>query len=1136
MVEQSKTRRLVYGVVALSVLALVGHLVRSQTPGGTPDLVRWSHNVPGEAKPVQLYADAITTWTEHGRRAVVLRGKVWIEQGVVQIRMNEGVVWVDEAARRISGIYRLDVYAEGNVSVEDGPKALRGARGLIDLSTRGEIRLRAYTNRVAQQALTQDALYVRARSVKFPGQAPVAPDAIQPVIYREPRPVTPPPATGTPAAGSPAGPAPRAPVSWPPPPDPGAAPGPVQRMSYLGPPDDPGGTVVRFAMAEESQATPPAPGGVAALPVQQVVPPGSPPPTDPPGAAPPIVPTTPPTVPPPGTPPGAPPAAVPTIPVPAPPPPVPAPPVPARRISIVPRSSAPIQSQSYPQPNGETAVVVTSGVILTVRNADARLGLIDIEADRVVFWTRGNTQQVVGQLNTPDGHETRTMEFYLSGNVELRQQNATDNRLLRADEVYYDVGRNVAIALRADFQFTKPGVPEPIHLQANELFQLSPNLFKVVQAQTYASRLPSDPGLKVVVAEATLEEKVVPRRSIFGRPIIDRKTGQPLTENQQLFDGRDVVFQVESIPVFYMPRLKGDINDPLGPLKNLSFSYNRIFGFEAMMTLNVYELLGMDKVPGTRWDLNVDYLSARGPALGTEFDYTGTNLFEIPNKYTGLVKAYGIYDTGTDILGGGVRGETDDHPNWRGRFLWQQNVQDLPAGFTVQTQLAAISDRNFLEQYFKREWDMDPNQETTLYVKQQVNNWAWTGLLEPRLRTWITETEWLPRLDGYLLGESFFDRLTYNAHANAGFANLQVAEQGAPPYEPTDKNDSTGRFDLMQELSMPLQLGPVKFVPYGVLDTTYYTEDLTGGDAGRIYGGGGVRASIPFTRLYPDIKSDLFNLDAINHKIVLTGNYFNAATNVPFTRLPQLDRLNDDATDQALRDLNFYLPPNLTPLQKALFDPQTYAIRRLVDNRVDTLDNIEVFQADLRQRWQTKRGYPGQEHIIDWMTLDVNAEFFPHSNRDNFGETVGPVEYDWTWNIGDRTSLFSGGWFDSVPGGGKVFNFGVLLNRPDRTSFVIAYRQIDPVGSQAVTLAVTYIFSPKYAVTATTVYDFGTNTAVANSLLLTRMGSDLQVSLGVTYNAILSTFGVTFEIVPNLMPMSKKVPALNGLGAGMLGR
>ena len=52
---------------------------------------------------------------------------------------------------------------------------------------------------------------------------------------------------------------------------------------------------------------------------------------------------------------------------------------------------------------------------------------------------------------------------------------------------------------------------------------------------------------------------------------------------------------------------------------------------------------------------------------------------------------------------------------------------------------------------------------------------------------------------------------------------------------------------------------------------------------------------MPLSRIYPDVHSELFNLNGINHKIVMSANYYIAHSDVPFSQLPQLDRLNDDA-------------------------------------------------------------------------------------------------------------------------------------------------------------------------------------------------------------------------------------------------
>jgi hypothetical protein len=819
----------------------------------------------------------------------------------------------------------------------------------------------------------------------------------------------------------------------------------------------------------------------------------------------------------------------------APGPPAPAPP-PFRQLRIVPRSSKPIQYETKPL-NGEQALLITGGVILTVQGTAHGPSLIDIEADRVIVWSKGNLQELFTAMHSADGHTTREIEFYLAGDVVIRERTGKDDRTLRADEVYYDVHRNVAVARNANAEFRQKGVPDPIHFRADEMLKLSENEFKGYRAEIFASKLPSDPSLKIYVKEATLENKTIPKRSIFGRQYVNRQTGQPETEVERLVRAESVFLEVEDIPVFYLPFVQGDANDPLGPLQSINVKYDKIKGTQFYSSFNVYDLLGIDPIPNTRWRLDLDYLSRRGPAAGSDYEYAGKDLFDMPGKYTGLIKAYGINDTATDILGGG-RGPLDHHPDWRGRFLWR-HTQELPDDFFVQAQVSALSDKNFLEQYYKPEFDQEINQETFVYLKQQRQNWAWTVLTEPNIRNWVDETAWLPRADGYLLGQTIFERLNYNVHASAGYAMLEPTHVPPPPESITTKDVDTGRFDIIQELSYPFSLGPVRLVPYGVLDLAYYTDDLTGQDRGRVYEGGGLRASMPLTRLYPDVQSDWLNLNGINHKIVLSGNYYIAHSDTPFTRLPQLDRVNDDATDQALRDIK-PLEPALVPgkgtvlATSPIYDPQLFAIRKLVDTRIDTLDSIEVLQADLRQRWQTKRGYPGNQHIVDWMTLDLSGSFFPNSNRDNFGHAFAFLQYDWVWNIGDRTALTSTGWIDPYDNGPRVFTIGAFWNR-ERNNVYIGYRDIDLLNSRNATASVTYIFSPKYAMTGTITYDFG-NKIQANSLVLTRMGTDLQISVGINYNSTLNAVGATFEIIPNIVPENRRTPGMAALGSNVLGR
>ena len=84
---------------------------------------------------------------------------------------------------------------------------------------------------------------------------------------------------------------------------------------------------------------------------------------------------------------------------------------------------------------------------------------------------------------------------------------------------------------------------------------------------------------------------------------------------------------------------------------------DNIFGFQVTTDFDIYNLLGRYPPPGADWTASADYFSKRGPALGTNYKYGGTDLFGFPGRYTGNVKLWGIFDHGTDQAGqtgGGV--------------------------------------------------------------------------------------------------------------------------------------------------------------------------------------------------------------------------------------------------------------------------------------------------------------------------------------------------------------------------------------------------------------------------------------------------------------------------------------------------
>jgi len=822
--------------------------------------------------------------------------------------------------------------------------------------------------------------------------------------------------------------------------------------------------------------------------------------------------------------------------------PIPIPQSEQRDFRFIRRYGLPYQLSSELMPDKQTRRwVITGGVIVSIAYPQPGGPPVEIEfaTDNAVIWTRGASVDV-GSSFTSGPSSKVEVELYLMGNVVIRTRTMKPmpllgrrdflSQTLRADQVYYDVERNRAIALDADLEFFAPVLPDSVHMRGREIWRLGVDDWQVQNADLFSSKLPADPGLKITMPNLTLHTQQVVPRNIFGFPYRDLATGQTLPSTQQMIvTAQNSRVEVLDVPVFYIPYLKTDAMDPLGPFVGIGLGVSRMFGTQVSTTWDMYKLLALKGPPRHRWLLNLDYLSDRGPAAGTTYDYQLPGLSpegdvdpRFPSRGNGFVKLYGINDKGLDILGGD-RGPQPQQPLNRGRFAWRHN-ETIDTNWVFQGQVAAVSDLNFLEQYYKYEWDTGANQETFAYLTWQDGIIGASGLLEPKLgRSWIGETMSVPRFRGEVIGKSFFDLLTYNVQGEAGYFLARPSEQNPFPVLPTDQRIDAGRFDLNQELSIPFGLGPLKVVPYAKIDLTQYTDTLTGDAQGRFIGGGGLRTSLPLSRLYDDVHSDIFNVNSIYHKAVLSANYRNLNSNVPYSDLPYLDRLNDDAIDQGYRNMRvfesiYYPGPSGTNLQFGQqFDPQRMAIRRLTDTAVDSRDSIDVLQLDLRQRWQTKRGYAGFEHIVDLAVLDLSGSFFPNADRDNFGNPWSFLEYDFLYNVGDRTSFVSSGWFEPYNTGSRFWNVGAYLDRPDRTNVYLGYRQTDPLNSKAVTAIFGYQMSRKYFTNFAVTYDFGLQSALSNTLSLTRTGADLTFTFGITYNALVNNFGVQFMVLPNLV-------------------
>ena len=801
-----------------------------------------------------------------------------------------------------------------------------------------------------------------------------------------------------------------------------------------------------------------------------------------------------------------------------------------RRYDVHPRSDSPLDIVAPPVVNGQRVVVASGGIRLLIEGLPAEevpaelgpLGQIDVSADRVVLWTAdaggGSPTSAVQGRGVP-------LEIYLEGNIEFRQ----GDRVVYADRMFYDVRRQIGVILNAELLTPLPRIQGYqyaglVRLKADAIRQLDQSHFAATNALVTTSRL-EEPAYHFGSNEILFED--------VQQPVFDPFTGAPTgVAHQQLAEARSNFIYLRGVPVFYWPTIATDLKEPSFIVDRVRLGNDSIFGTQAQVDFDAYQLLGIRNKPqGTEWGLSTDYLSERGFGFGTDFKYDRPELFGFVGPARGNVDFWAIDDDGLDNLGRG-RQAIDPEEDFRYRLVGQHR-QRLQSGWEITGEVGLLSDRTFEEQFYEADWDQLPDPRTGLRAKRLNNNRALSIEANAQVNDFFTETQYLPRLDHYWLGESLLDdRLTWFAHSHAAYADFEVA---STPTEPTLNAQFTTlpweadvdgeRLVTRQEIDLPLQAGAVKVVPYVLGELGRWGEALDGDSLERAYGQAGVRASLPMWAVFPDVRDPLFNLNGLAHKAVFDAEFFYADANENFDELPLYDPVDDTSiTEFRRRLMSGALPPTIVD---AKFDPRRYLLRSNIQGNVtspvpEIADDLMVLRAGVRQRWQTKRGVAGNQHIVDWLTLDMNASFFPDANRDNFGQEFGLLDYDLRWHLGDRFTILSDGAADVFGDGLATFAAGVLINRPTRGNGYLGVRTINgPVTSNVLLGSYSYRLSEKWITTASAAFDFDDAGNIGQTFSVTRIGESMLVTMGVNVDEAKDNIGVNFLVEPRFLPKLK---------------
>jgi hypothetical protein len=815
-----------------------------------------------------------------------------------------------------------------------------------------------------------------------------------------------------------------------------------------------------------------------------------------------------------------------------------------RRVRIFPRSAVPFNVETHVSERTtppEQVWVITGGVNVVIDGLDvpepllldgAEAGRIGLAADRMVIWTQTGT---IEQFQT-ETVQARDVPFtvYMEGNIVIRQ----GPHVLRASHAVYDAREDRGLMLNAELRAFVPSLGGDIRVAAERVRQLSQRSFHAENAWTSTSQF-GRPGYRVQASDVFFEYRPV---DPWFRPgvAIDPLTGAPVVEETPWITSLNNTLFLGDVPVFYVPRISAPADRSRIPLRRANGGQDRIFGAQLRTVWDMSQLLGIDAPDGVQWDLLADYMTMRGPAIGTGGLYAGTDLFGLPGPFSGNGIAYYVHDSGRDNLGADRRDLIPPDRN-RGRVLLRHR-QEAPDNLLLQGEIGFLSDRNFLEQYFLPEFHHGKDNETMAYARQLQDNMAWTLLGRVQLNDFENRTEWLPRGDLYLLSEPLLGGwLTWSTRTSAAYARLNPA---APPTDPREVfvplpyvADVEGMVAMSRhELNAPLDLGPLHVTPFVLGEAAFWSEDFTGNSIDRFVGSAGVRSSLSFWGVFPNVQSGIFNLNGLAHKVRLEAEYALTGASRGLDQIPQYHEIDDDAQERFRQRLPINTFGGVVPPQ---FDPRFYAVRRGTGLMVtapyhELVDDQQVLRLAARQRLQTKVGPPDRPRIRDWMLLDLEASVFPNAERDNFGETFGLLGARYSWLFSERTRLVADALYDLFEDAPQLWSLGIITQRAERGSIYVGVRQVKGAGldSRILTASYSYNMGPKWVSTLGTAYDIGEGQNRGQSLTITRVGADFLIHFGTQFNPSTNNAGLALSVEPRFAPFGGPTQLGNLMGAG----
>lgn len=725
-------------------------------------------------------------------------------------------------------------------------------------------------------------------------------------------------------------------------------------------------------------------------------------------------------------------------------------------------------------------ITADGGVRMQYQDPATRRSM-DLEAERAVIFLRdgGDVGASPSQINASE-----IEGIYLEGGVFAGNADWS----VRSPKVYVDLVNDKMLMLDAVFWTVDQRTNMPLYLRADSVRQTSLGEFEAKKARIANSAF-YEPDLSIGVSElkVSVREEQDRQGGLVGLvgTVRDRfvgdETGDGTVEagsdlvRRVYVDGKNITLRLGSVPIFWVPRVKGDTD--AFPLKEVRTGDSNRSGFGVKTRWDAYSLFGVDPIPGVKANLQLDYYTERGIGFGLNSNW------DTPRHRGSLFSYLVPDDNGTDITSSGReitrKGET------RG-IVSLTDIWNIQGPWTLVTKGTYISDEAYISAFEERLGRETPDFDSMLRLERtsERNQFALELSGSPNdffaaehmLQSPGYAVDKIPEasfvsLGNDLLPETLPGVFEYQYEARIGAMRLRFSEVTAAEYGfnlPGIANkafgtgtgvsladtqrligldeDAVARFDTRHEIRGKFDLGAVRLTPFVVgrvtaYDTSFDTFTPNQTDDMRYWGAIGMTASTTLTKVNDSANSDFLDIHRIRHIVEPSVTVWQADSGFAAGDTP------------------------------------------IFDDDVEGLLRGSMLRAAIDQTWQTKRGGPGRWRDAD--ILKINTEYVWSSDR--AGTSVIPDYYEPRPELSNPGTYvgsdvvfsptdvlaFSGSMvFDIDADRAARSSAGVLVeHRPGLVSS-LEYRDIRAIDATFLSGRVRYTLTEKYSVSTSANYNF----------------------------------------------------------------